>query len=215
MASKSKKPVAPEKREPPYLVEPTTGPMADSEKKIIDRKSKKKVGVVKDYSSFTEGGKSSFKPEWDDPYGHLNRLFVPRLDSFEKAAAFLYNVWYAAEEARKAVPVNSEVLTIIREMARTIRRETEIARDLSFNANSKQRELRYVAKKLGIRDLVWELGDDDDIEEILKFCLSGSDVPFFSETVLYDLIGKDDARSVLGLLRRMIKRVDPVKEHDV
>ncbi len=40
--------------------------------------------------------------------------------------------------------------------------------------------------------------------ELLSFRGIGDDIPFFSEAILYDLIGKDDARSVLGYLRRLL-----------
>jgi len=91
------------------------------------------------------------------------------------------------------------------------------ARDLQENRRTlkalllEQRHLLSLAKKYGL-DVVksWcESGDSGKaVKELSEFCLDGGDVPFFCETTLYELIGKDDARTVLALIDNVLIQVE-------
>jgi len=73
-----------------------------------------------------------------------------------------------------------------------------------------------------IKDIKDELNWHEDdaksgssINELLNFKREGEDVPFFSEAGLYDLVGKEDARSILSHLRAVLKDHAPDRCDDI
>ena len=70
---------------------------------------------------------------------------------------------------------------------------------------SKKQEILEAVKRLADFKLEWQI----DKERFPAFFGEGyepgdEDCPFFSEGCLYNLVGKEDARTVLGLIRKII-----------
>jgi hypothetical protein len=206
----------PKKRQPPYDVLPGFGTMADYDKRIVDRKSKQSIGKVIDQSRFSDGG-PSFKPEWEAPYTDLNRQFLPRFETFEKAAQFLWNVTFAANMCRAKIPVTNEVLDYVRREGEDLRRQADAVRSMAMNVYHKQQTLRHMAKSLGIDGIAWEIGEDDDVRKLADFKVlhDGEEIPFFSEAYLYETIGKEEARTLRSLMRTFITKIDPLMERAI
>lgn len=49
----------------------------------------------------------------------------------------------------------------------------------------------------------------NSVQDLLKFTPAGSDSPLVSEAFLYDAIGKEEARTFLVLLQKVIDQIDP------
>ena len=72
--------------------------------------------------------------------------------------------------------------------------------------------LRKLAEKHNLENIVWQTDDSDKekvVRDLLQFSLSGGDIPLISETCLYDLIGKEDARTFISLLQNALNFVAP------
>lgn len=54
-----------------------------------------------------------------------------------------------------------------------------------------------------------------DLDELAAFRATGDDAPFFTEATLYDLVGKDSARTLLALLASAQRSVGPAPDHAV
>ena len=73
-----------------------------------------------------------------------------------------------------------------------------------------RRRLLYLAREYEIQELEWATEESDPASAVSmarSFCLTGSDVPFFSESELYELVGKEDARTVLAIVDQLIDQV--------
>jgi len=102
------------------------------------------------------------------------------------------------------LPEDVERWIIIR--AREIHEERQRARSLL----DEQRGILKLAKKYGIKtaEFMCEESDDDlTIRHAREFCLEGDDIPFFCEMKLYDLLGKEDARTVLAIVDQLIRQI--------
>ena len=58
--------------------------------------------------------------------------------------------------------------------------------------------------------LAWALCVDPDVKMIDELILEGHEYPFFTEATLYELLGKENARDVLGLMDIIKERIDPM-----
>ena len=107
------------------------------------------------------------------------------------------------------------------------------AKSTILNARWALKELVCLAKAVGYTELAECIEEDipepsGAIKELLEFYIyslpkrdskdrlrwvpNKDEIPFFSETGLYDLIGKEDARTILCLLRRLVSEIDPALE---
>lgn len=146
--------------------------------------------------------------KWEFPYDFMDKYKSPKFPDEQTAASFLYYTVLASNKLRSEVPVSKELINFISNEARSLFDHQRTLKSLCFEASSRKRTLAWIIEKLNINVNFWEL-EDENIKQILEFKLSGQDTPFFSEASLYPLIGKEDARSVLALLRRLTSAIDP------
>lgn len=99
----------------------------------------------------------------------------------------------------------------LRDRAHAVQQEGDaIARDFKMLQHLCQ-EYRIDSRgvKLDLHDPV--MGDKAQIAQaVCDLQLGGDAVPFFCEGRLYDLLGKEDARTVLAVVRRAVKALNPV-----
>ena len=185
------------------------------EKYVYNRKSQNKVGSLFFYDY---GDNPYWKiKSWSDPYEFMERERTPNFQTDEEAALFLWNVTACSNRLRGAIPVPQVVIDYITEEIRVLRPMLDTARNTALQAYLKKRSLQYFAKQLGLEKLFYELEDKTPVKDLLEFKIShkGEEIPFFSESFLYDLIGKEDARTVLALLTKVVERIDPVTAEDL
>jgi hypothetical protein len=99
--------------------------------------------------------------------------------------------------------------------ARALREETSAHISALHNLRSQKYQLLQLIEQFGVEHAAFYIDDSDlgkAIKELLEFKINhkSEEIHFFSESVLYDLVGKDDARSILGHLERLMKIIDPV-----
>lgn len=73
-----------------------------------------------------------------------------------------------------------------------------------------RQRLLNLAREYGIPKLEWATEESDPasaVSMVRSFCRTGSDIPFFSESELYELVGKEDARTILAIINRLIDQV--------
>lgn len=155
------------------------------------------------------------KPYWYISSHSSVEMEFPHDARFEtKEAAFNFVVMvrkaYLAEIKR--VPLNETATRYIVDKARSLGDRTKaVISDLHDLRNEKW-SLLVLARECGIKDAEVYIDDTDvgeAIDDILKFEYNGH--PFFSEACLYELIGKEDARTVLALLKRLLKSIGSEK----
>ncbi len=89
-----------------------------------------------------------------------------------------------------------------------------MARKLAFTAACAQLRVNQFRRAAKLPEREWF--KDDLVERLEKWTPQSplkkahGDAPFFSEHVLYDLLGKDDARTVLAMVNDAKRRIDPV-----
>jgi len=138
--------------------------------------------------------------------------FNEREDAAQFYLAFKLNV---AEETAKH-PLPEDVTNYIERRSRDIREEAKDLSDRLHSVVMEQRSLRYLAEQYNLQRVMWETEEADDkeaVKDLLEFKIG--DVPFFSEAYLYDAIGKEDARTVLALVRNLVRLVDPAQQFGV
>ena len=95
------------------------------------------------------------------------------------------------------------------------KRLSEMAQELAWS----RAELIHLAETLGMEEddepmLNWHyllgLQDTDPVDDIKELSIDGQ-VPFFSEAYLYELVGKEDARTILAMMRQVVSMIDETK----
>lgn len=126
----------------------------------------------------------------------------------EMALAVGLQICRAHDRLLKDFPVPKTLNDAIERTERKARDLEKTARDLCFTVNSLNHDLRGLRKAAGMPPLIWR--EDDLITQLDSFATQGGEHPFFSESTLYDLLGKEDARSVLALIAQVKRRLDPI-----
>ena len=77
-------------------------------------------------------------------------------------------------------------------------------------------ELKHLADKYNLTSLGYQNEDTDKAQELRRLLdfehwmeKEEKTIPFFSEAVLYELEGKQDARTILALLSGVAEHIDP------
>lgn len=141
----------------------------------------------------------------DDRLESLARLRFP---TAELALAVGLEVLRNHDRMTKDFPVPKALNDAIERAEDKARDLEKTARDLCFTVNSLNWDLRGLRKAVGMPALTHR--EDDLIAQLDAFTTCDGKHPFFSESTLYDLLGKDDARSVLGLIAQVKRRLDPI-----
>lgn len=146
--------------------------------------------------------------------GGLNSI---EFENRDEAAGVVLALVRAHRAAVARVPVPKEQHAFIVRQVGDLREQATALRTLCFQNRSQMRELEAVGKLMGLEDKLPSYSESKPeklIARIDAFTLQGDEVPFFTEGKLYDLLGKDDARSVLALIAQVKRALDPVAAED-
>tara|TARA_B100001778_G_scaffold330827_1_gene333974 strand:- start:4452 stop:5114 length:663 start_codon:yes stop_codon:yes gene_type:complete len=129
---------------------------------------------------------------------------------------FVAETYKQIKAARDASPVPEDIRIFIEAVGRDLADEDRALRGALLNHVSKCRWITDLAKKHGIGSLYLRVEDDAAkmVQRIMNWKREGDDIPFFSEAILYELIGKEDARSLLALINDMTMEIDPIEAVD-
>jgi hypothetical protein len=133
-------------------------------------------------------------------------------DEKEKAAHYLWSMWKSVEKIRVENPLPEDVVQYLSQRSSSLREEERNILSRLLDIRIERFGLRKIAEKQNLQNIVWQTDDCDKekvVRDLLKFSLQGQDAPLISETCLYDLIGKEDARTLMSLLQNALNFVAP------
>lgn len=175
---------------------------------------------LENYSQFSDDKEcpwliSSMSPD-DVNFG--DQLRYNRFRSKEEAANFAYllRTWW--RQTVESQPIPDDAAFYLGRRADTLRNEEQHLLGRLMDVAHEKYQLNQLAKKYGIRHVEWRTDDSDPekaVRDLLEFKVhvgkrnKRQEVPLFSEAALYELLGKEDARSVLALLKRVCVKVAP------
>lgn len=169
--------------------------------------------------TYLKNGKESYWYVSQETKTKIDRRKFP---DKELAFHFVVSVIKAAETQIERRPLPEDIMNYISQRAYDCRRREEQLRAQMLDLQCEKHSLSRLAKKHGSAEATSYVNDadlDELIEELLKFKVSYKEdkkleeAPFFSETALYNLIGKEDARTILSLMERLLNKVAPEKTH--
>jgi hypothetical protein len=144
------------------------------------------------------------------PYEALNGLERIKFETPELAAQFMYQL-IKFGKPRNDIKATDETLNYVKSAIRSIHERAKIIRSQSRELFYETALLKSMMKSLHIPlEIFPELPEDDAAARVRDLTLQGDDVPFFSESKLYELLGKEDARQVLAVIERLLEKTDPV-----
>jgi hypothetical protein len=115
---------------------------------------------------------------------------------------------YLSEIQRK--PLTEAANAFIVTQARSLRERSEAAINQLYSLQLEKWQLLQLARECGVEEATWHIDSSDlglAVNELLTLEHKGK--PFFSEACLYDLLGKDAARTLLAKIKSLIKIVAP------
>ena len=135
-----------------------------------------------------------------------------KFDTEELAYQFIVMVRqaYLAEINRR--PLTEVANRYITNKAKSLRDRTSSLVSMMYDLSMEKWELLQLSKQCGVEEALVYIDDSDlgqAIDKLLNYKYGKEEAPFFSESVLYELIGKDAARSILGHLQQLIKLIAP------
>jgi hypothetical protein len=137
-------------------------------------------------------------------------------DSDEEAAAFVATIYGQVRHARNASPVPEPIRAFIENEGRDLAEGGKALRSALLNHVYKARTIRHFADEYGIGGVYLRVDSDTAkmVRRVMNWKREGDEHPFFSEVTLYELIGKEDARSLLSLIDDAMKEIDPIAAAD-
>lgn len=134
----------------------------------------------------------------------------------EVATNFLYFFLLRTKAYCDEHPLPKSVEGYLVDRAEFLRKEEQKLLGDFLQIRSERYRLKKFAEENRIQEVEWRT-DDADSEAVVRKLLDFEvfvkqekrDVPLFSETALYNLIGKEDARTVRSLLKSVITCVAP------
>ncbi len=155
---------------------------------------------------------------------YIEHVRYIRFASCEEAAGFYHTLHKKCKEIVENNPLPKDVADHLTDRARKLRDEERETLDRFHRIRNDRYLLGQLMKRSQIDRVSWTFDDSDEeslVRELLEFKVTiarhsdQSDqmpqikVPFFSESALYSLIGKDDARSVLGFIHAICNCIAP------
>lgn len=134
--------------------------------------------------------------------------------SKEEAASFAHGLRQAVEEAALARPLPQHVEQYLRGRADDLGKEEQRLLAEFFRVRFERVQLRKFAEDHNLSEVLWRTKDTDHeavLRKLLEFkvCVKRKEYPLFSEAALYELLGKEDARSVLSLMAKLATAISP------
>lgn len=142
----------------------------------------------------------------------LNKYPLIKYTDEKSAAEGLYSLWLHLSDLRNQNTTNNEVLKYIdseiRQLFNDKRRLDEMNSSLCLKINS----LRYFVELFNIKSNpdMFILYPEDDIQSLIDFKTEDGNI-FLSEDCLYEKFGKEDARTILCLIKKIIRKIDPTR----
>jgi hypothetical protein len=142
----------------------------------------------------------------------------------ELAFHFIVSVIKAKNEELERRPLPEDVMYVFQRRAQALREKGQALHSQLMDVQFEKRELLQLAKKYGVKEAEVYVEDADvdaAIDDLLNFEViykengKEHEAPFFSESALYSIVGKEDARSILGYLRRVLEKVAPTKSYNL
>ncbi len=136
-------------------------------------------------------------------------------NSKEETAAFLWITATEIERINRAKPLPDRLSRYLLDRASSVKDRIKALVSELRDLRREQYALGKFAEQYDVTRLVWSTdeGNSDLVcRELLEWTREGEATPFFSETVLYELIGKEDARTLLALTKNVIKHASPAYE---
>lgn len=196
----------------PYVIEPW--PQKGKDHFLVKNLDSEWLGEV--YPMYDHSGWKVEVVASNHDYEALKRLKFP---TKEVAADALYTIRKTVDAITSATPLPETVMQFLEREADQLRREQQEIEGRLLHVRGKQAWLLEIAKTYGVERIKWSTKDSDAeavVRKLLEFTLEFgkkkvTEHPFFSEATLYELIGKEDARSVLALLKQVVGFVSPSK----
>ncbi len=138
----------------------------------------------------------------------------------EIAANFLYALMDKSNKYCLEQPVAEDIKRYLERKAIDLRKEEQEILGRFWGIRAERSQLFQFAKQnriSGLRYLTEDTDDEKLVRDLLQFEIHIEDkddgefktVPFVSETSLYNLIGKEDARTAMVLIRNLCDRIAP------
>lgn len=149
-----------------------------------------------------------------DPEDYGKNINSLRFPDKEQAAAFFYHLRERCRQIATNSPLPEDVMHYLTDRARGLRQEEQRLLGQFLNIRFERASLRKFGEKNQIEAIQWITDDTDEeaaVKKLLTFEVSHKRkrIPLFSETVLYERFGKEDARTILALLEKVCNFVAP------
>lgn len=143
-----------------------------------------------------------------------DQLRYLRFSNREEAAMFMYVLKNKVAETVDSSPLSEDLMRYLSQRAETLHEEEKRLLASFFNIRTEQKQLLMFAKKYGVREVLWRTEHTDQEKAVLallnfKIHVGKKEVPFVSEAALYELIGKEDARTALALIEKICAILAP------
>lgn len=139
-----------------------------------------------------------------------------RFDTKEDCAAFAVEVYMQVKHARNSSPIPDDIRRFLSEAIRELHEEEKALRTRNLSFVMRAKMLRRLAEAHGLGEIHRVQSDPDTIvREIAEWKRQGDEYPFFSEATLYELVGKEDARTLLVFIRQLAGLVDPLAAEEL
>ena len=161
--------------------------------------------------------------QWRITHAHeriYEELRYLQFESKEHAAKFVFALETTLITIEHGKPLPVDVTDYFNRRAQAALQELRELRGRITYVQMERRQLLALGRDYGLESATYLSEDADShksLRDLLKFRIYVKDqeVPFFSEAALYELIGKEDARTVLALLRKVITHIDPVLAEEI
>lgn len=155
----------------------------------------------KTYWYFADETKTSINSDFGE------RIVFPTKDlAYEFIVAFRKNMKRHVEER----PLPDDVMDFIQQKARLLYDRKKLLISELYDVQSERHSLLTIARKYNVHEVECVLANADGnkiVKDLLEFKYEEN--PFFSEETLYELIGKNDARTLLALISALVEYVEP------
>lgn len=147
-----------------------------------------------------------------DYHGHVMYAVFP---TKEVAAHFFYSLHQRSEALNQIRQLPDDLVQYLEDRARHLRSEEEETGRHFIQVRHERYALNQFASRNQLKTLDAFTDDADpgnSVRKLLSFSITGEGkdkIPFFSETSLYELIGKNAARTLRSLLRKVCQEVAP------
>lgn len=142
----------------------------------------------------------------------FNKYPLIKYPDEKSAAEGLYSLWLHLSDLRNQNTANDNVLNYLDSEIRNLFSEKRRLDEMNSSFHIKISQLRYFVELFNIKSNpdMFMLYPEDEIQSLLDFKTVDGKI-FLSENCLYEKFGKEDARSILCLIKKLIIKIDPTR----